>query len=199
MKRLTVLLGLLVALTGCGGMDAKEFAESKPRLVLEEYFQGKTRAWGIFVDRFGDLRRQFAVDIDGTWDGQELVLDEDFTYGDGEKDRRVWRIRKIDEHRYEGRADDVIGTAEGSSYGNALNWRYDLDLKVGDSTWRVTFNDWMFLQDGGVLLNKASVTKWGFEIGTVFIAFRKGEEAAAVNPTINEIGEFFPRAVAKAG
>lgn len=173
MRRTAAALSVIAFVTGCGSMQPRDFAETTPRLVIEEYFAGETRAWGIFEDRFGDLRRQFVVDITGTWDGRELVLDEKFRYSDGETDERLWRISKLDEHRYEGRADDVVGIASGVAYGNALNWRYDLDLKVGDGTWRVHFDDWMFLQPDGVLINRARVRKWGVEIGAVTIVFSK--------------------------
>ena len=154
-------------------MKPTDFKDTQPRLTIEKYFLGTTRAWGIFEDRFGTVRRQFTVDITGTWDGTELVLDERFQYSDGETDRRVWHIRKTGEHGYEGRAADVIGIATGESYGNALNWRYDMDLKVGGGTLRVHFNDWMFLQPEGVMLNRATVSKFGIDIGTVTLAFSK--------------------------
>jgi hypothetical protein len=161
-------------------MKPTDFKEATPALVIEEYFAGETRAWGLFEDRFGRLRRQFTVDITGTWDGDELVLDERFLYSDGETDRRVWKIRKTGPHTYEGRADDVVGAASGEAYGNALNWRYAMDLKVGDGTMRVRFNDWMFLQPSGVLLNRARVSKFGFKIGEVTLAFVKPGTAEAI-------------------
>ena len=170
-------------LTGCTGMKPTDFTNTTPRLLIEDYFDGRTQAWGIFEDRFGTLRRQFTVDITGTWDGAELVLDERFQYADGETDRRVWTIRKTGDHTYEGAADDVAGTASGASYGNALNWRYDMDLKVGDDTWRVRFDDWMFLQPSGVLLNRARVSKWGVTIGTVTLAFMKAGTSARMSDT----------------
>ena len=154
-------------------MKPEDFRGREPRLVIENYFAGKTKAWGIFEDRFGTLRRQFDVDINGTWDGRELVLDEHFIYADGERDRRVWRITKIDEHTYEGRADDVLGTAAGRQFGNALNWRYDMILTIGGTDVKVRFNDWMYLQSDGILLNRARVSKWGIELGEVTLAFRK--------------------------
>ena len=154
-------------------MKASDFKDSEPRLLIEDYFAGETRAWGLFEDRFGTLRRQFVVDITGTWDGEQLVLDERFQYSDGERDRRVWTIRKTGAHSYEGRADDIVGTATGEAYGNALNWRYDMDLKIGDRRLRVHFDDWMFLQPAEVLINRATVTKLGFEIGQVTLAFMK--------------------------
>ena len=161
-------------------MKPEDFEGREPRLLIEDYFAGDTRAWGLFEDRFGTLRREFVVDIAGTWDGETLTLVEDFAYADGETEQRVWTIRKLDDHRYEGTADDVVGTAEGLSYGNALNWRYTLALKVGDSVWNVRFDDWMFLQRDDVLVNRARVSKFGIEIGEVTIFFRKPDARSSV-------------------
>ena len=160
-------------------MKPEDFAGSEPRFVVEEYFAGQTRAWGIFQDRFGTVRRQFVVDIDGAWDGETLTLTEDFRYADGEADRRVWKIRRTGEHAYEGRADDVEGVAVGAAYGQALNWTYTLRLRVGEDTWRVRFDDWMFLQPDGKLINRATVSKFGITVGEVLIFFSKERPTAA--------------------
>ena len=48
----------------------------------------------MFEDRFGNIKKSFKVFIDGTWDGQFLVLKEDFIYDDGSKDYREWKIEK---------------------------------------------------------------------------------------------------------
>lgn len=154
-------------------MDPKTFADAEPKFVLEEYFSGETRAWGLFEDVFGTLRRQFVVEITGSREGDVLVLDERFLYADGERARRVWRIRRTGPHSFEGEADDIVGKAQGTAYGNALNWRYQMDLPVNGSVWRVTFNDWMLLQPGGVLLNRARVSRWGLPIGSVSLSFAK--------------------------
>jgi hypothetical protein len=162
-------------------MKIENFAGRTPELVLENYFLGHTRASGIFEDRFGNLRRQFEVDITGTVDGDTLTLDEHFIFADGETDRRVWTIRRIDENTYEGTADDVIGTAEGKVFGNALNWTYQVDLAMGDRSLRVRFDDWLFLQPDGVLINRARVTKFGFEIGQVTLFFQRVDDAEAAS------------------
>src|SRR5690606_683085 len=146
---------------------------------IEEYFAGRTHATGLFEDRFGKVRRQFTVEIDGTWDGQTLTLDERFAYDDGETERRVWRLRTLDGNTYEGSADGVVGMATGRQAGNALQWQYTFDLKVKDDTWRVRFDDWMFLMPDGVMINRAIVTKWGFEVGRVLLAFNKPAVTAA--------------------
>ena len=152
-------------------MKVEDFAGTGPELRIERYFAGRTRAWGLFEDRFGTLRGSFTVVIDGHWDGRELTLDERFDYADGESDRRVWRIARTGDGRYEGRADDVIGKAVGRSAGNALNWTYEMALKVGGGRWRVRFDDWMWLQPGDALINRANVYRWGVWIGTVSLFF----------------------------
>jgi Protein of unknown function (DUF3833) len=183
MFRRNLLCAAAAALmTGCSSMSTAEFAQHTPKLNVEDYFEGSTRAWGIFEDRFGRIRRQFTVDMTGRRDGEELVLEERFTYDDGDTDSRVWRIRKTGDGAYEGRAGDVIGVAAGEAAGNALHWRYTLNLRVGNGTWAVAFDDWMFLQPGGVLLNRAHMSKWGVEIGSLSLFFQKDGAGAAQAP-----------------
>ena len=177
--RLTYAVLILLTLGACGSMKIDDFKGTEPRLVLEDYFEGRTKAWGIFEDRFGNLRREFVVDIVGTWDGTTLTLEEDFVYADGELDRRVWRIEKIGDGRYVGRADDVIGEAKGRTEGKALNWAYDLMLNIQGRDVKVRFDDWMFLQPDGVLVNRARVSKFGIELGEVTLFFQRLEDQAA--------------------
>lgn len=151
----------------------KDSVQSRPFLLIEDYFVGHTKAWGIFVDRFGRLRRQFQVDIDGDFDGNQLVLTEDFSYNDGERSRRIWRIRPLGNGRYEGRAHDVAGVAKGLASGSSLRWIYDLDLAVGDRIWRVRFDDVMLRQDDAVLFNRATMSKFGVKLGEIVIFFQK--------------------------
>lgn len=176
--RIPYLLVVLLTLGACSSMKIEDFAGTAPELRPEVYFAGKTRAWGIFEDRFGNLRREFVVDIDGKVEGDTLTLTEDFRYSDGETERRVWTIRRTGEGRYEGRAADVVGTAEGLAAGKALNWSYDLMLKISGSEMKVRFDDWMYLQPGGVLINRATVSKFGVTLGVVTIFFNKDDKAA---------------------
>lgn len=154
-------------------MKPEDYADSTPALDLFDYFTGETQAWGMFQDRFGKMRRRFTVEITGVREGDVLTLDESFLYDDGETQRRVWTIERMDQHRYHGRADDVLGIAEGQAYGSTLNWRYTMLLQVDQKQWRVNFDDWMFLQDDEVLINRAKVSKYGFTLGEVTLFFVK--------------------------
>ena len=161
-------------LAGCASAPTPaDYAAEKPVLDLKQYFNGQLVAHGIFTDRAGKVARRFTVQMTGTWTGNQGTLDEHFTYSDGKTERRVWRITDEGGGRYTGRADDVVGTAEGRAAGNALNWRYTLNLPVDGKTYEVQFDDWMYLMDNRVMLNKAAMSKFGIHLGDVTLSFYK--------------------------
>ena len=121
----------------------------------------------------GKVVRRFTVLMKCSWNGDDGVLDEDFTYSDGKKERRVWRLKKLGNGRYTGTADDVVGTAQGQAAGNAFQWAYTLRLPVDDKVYEVQFDDWMYLVDEHVMLNKAVMSKFGIRLGEVTLAFTK--------------------------
>jgi hypothetical protein len=167
-----------VLLAGCASPPTPaDYAAEQPVLDLKEYFDGDITAHGIFTDRSGKVVRRFTVQMRCSWSGDEGVLDEDFSYSDGRKERRVWRLRKLPDSagkgRYTGTADDVVGTAQGQAAGNAFQWRYTLRLPVDGRVYDVQFDDWMYLMDARVMLNKAVMSKFGFRLGEVTLAFHK--------------------------
>jgi hypothetical protein len=158
---------------GCASVDPASYAAERPALDLRTYFDGRVDAWGVFQDRSGKVVRRFTVTIDGRWDGDVGVLDEAFAYSDGSTQRRVWTLRRVAEGRYTGTADDVIGEASGQVAGNAFHWRYTLALPVDGRVWHVDFDDWMFLVDDRVMLNRATMSKFGIRLGEVTLSFAK--------------------------
>lgn len=160
-------------------MRPEDFEPSSPRFVPEEYFLGRTEAWGFFQDRFGAVRREFHVTIDGSVAENKLTLDERFVYQDGARQQRVWRIEHRSEGEYEGVANDVVGIARGRAAGRAMVWDYEFDLPVAGTTMRVRFNDLMLLQDESVMINRATISKLGITLGEVFIFFKKVAEREA--------------------
>jgi hypothetical protein len=162
-----------LALAGCASPTPADYAREQPVLDLARYFDGPVRAHGLFTDRSGRVVRRFTVDLVGRWQGDAGVLEEDFHYSDGQTQRRVWHLQRGADGRWSGRADDVVGVAEGQARGNALNWRYTLALPVDGRVWEVAFDDWMFLVDDHVMLNKARMSKFGITLGEVTLAFHK--------------------------
>tara|TARA_Y100001970_G_scaffold272291_1_gene368793 strand:+ start:549 stop:1016 length:468 start_codon:yes stop_codon:yes gene_type:complete len=154
-------------------MNPEDFKNRKPRLIIEEYLSGKVKAWGILQNRSGKVTRQFSADLDGKWDGKKLILNEKFYWSDGEIQNRQWQITKIDEHNYEGTAGDVVGTAKGYSYGPAFKFEYVLLVPVKGREIKITFDDWIFLQDENVAINRAIMTKFGIKVAELTVFFKK--------------------------
>ena len=170
---LSALLITAATLVGCAGPAPSDYAAQKPVLDLKTYFNGELTAHGIFTDRQGKVARRFSVQMTGTWQGKEGVLDERFTYSDGTTERRVWKLTDEGGGRWSGRADDVLGVAQGVAAGNALNWRYTLKLPMDGKVYEVQFDDWMYLMDDRVMLNKAAMSKFGIHLGEVTLSFYK--------------------------
>jgi hypothetical protein len=154
-------------------MKPEDFKGKQPRLIIEEYLQGNVKAWGLLQNRSGEVTRQFSADLDGSWDGKQLILDEKFNWTDGEIQTRQWTINKIDEHHYEGTASDVVGVAKGFSYGPAFKFEYVLLVPVKGKNIKITFDDWIFMQDEKVAINRATMTKFGFKVAELTVMFVK--------------------------
>jgi len=172
--RAALLLAAGLLLAGCT-TSVRDYAGREPQLDLREYFDGPLVAWGIVQNRSGEMTRSFRVDMVGRWDGDTGVLEEDFVWSDGELERRVWTFRRLDQHTYTGTAADVIGEARGEAFGNALQWRYTLALPWNDGTINVVLDDWMWLIQDDVLVNRSEIRKFGFRVGEVTIFFQKPE------------------------
>ena len=163
-------------ITSCSSnqsMKPEDFKDQKPRLIIEEYLTGNIKAWGILQNRSGKVTRQFSAILNGKWDGKELILDETFNWNDGEVQKRQWKINKIDEHHYEGTAGDVVGKAKGFSYGPAFKFEYVLLVPVKGKEMKITFDDWIFMQDEKVAINRAKMTKFGIRVADLTVVFVK--------------------------
>ena len=173
MKNVVVLI-LFFILTGCvNTMKPIDFIDKTPRLIIEDYLSGNVKAWGVLQNRSGKVTRQFKADLNGKWDGSQLILDEIFNWTDGEKQTRQWTINKIDDHHYEGTASDVVGTAKGFSYGPAFKFEYVLLVPIKGKNVKITFDDWIFMQDDRVAINRATMTKFGIKVAELTVMFVK--------------------------
>jgi hypothetical protein len=169
----TLALATALVLGGCASQNIETYANEKPTLDLSTYFNGTLDAYGVFTDRSGTVVKRFSVVMVCNWQGDQGTLDEDFSYSDGSKQKRVWHLTKLANGRFTGRADDVVGEALGESRGNTFHWNYTLNLPVDGKVYEVQFDDWMYLMGDKVMLNKASMRKFGIGLGEVTLSFFK--------------------------
>lgn len=175
MKLTTTLAACAMALSmaGCAAPTVERYAAEQPALDITRYFNGTLDAHGMFQDRAGAVIKRFTVVMRCSWQGDTGTLDEDFTYADGSRQKRVWTIRKTGANSFSATAPDVVGTATGVVAGNALRWKYVLAQPVGEKVYNVDMEDWMFLIDDKVMLNRTTMSKFGVDLGSVTLSFSK--------------------------
>lgn len=155
-------------------MKNEYYAERSPKLDLREYLNGPLEAWGMVYDISGKIDVSFHVTMTGSWKGNTGTLEESFVFSDGRKDQRTWTIQFKDDHHFTGTAHDVIGEAVGTQYGNAVNMSYTLNAKrENGSTIELSMDDWLFLMDEKILMNRTKMKKFGITVGELFITFKK--------------------------
>ena len=164
---------ILPFVTGCSNSNMENVVSKNSSFELLEYFEGETTAWGLVVDRFGNLQRSFKVKLTGKRDNKQLLLKEYFTYNDGEKEYREWFITKTETGDYEGKSKDTIGVAKGRQVGNTMRMVYDTTISIGETNIRVSFDDRFVKADKKVVINRAEVFKWGIKLADVTIFFSK--------------------------
>jgi hypothetical protein len=171
--RLLIAALSCLGLAACAAPDVEQYKAEQPVLRLEQYLNGTLDGWGMFQGRSGEIKKRFHVVVDARWEGDTGTLDEHFDWSDGSKSRRVWTLKRQADGSYRASADDVIDEATGRLGGNALHWQYSLALPVDGKTYHVDFDDWMFLMNDKVMLNRATMSKWGWRLGEVTLVFIK--------------------------
>ena len=143
-------------------------------LDLKTYFNGELVAHGIFTDRSGKVRAPLHRADDRHLAGQP-----------GHAGRSASPTATARPSAASGASPTKATAAtpaapttwsarpQGRAAGNALNWRYTLRLPVDGSVYEVQFDDWMYLMDERVMLNKAVMSKFGIRLGEVTLAFYK--------------------------
>tara|TARA_B100000427_G_scaffold148275_1_gene123276 strand:- start:90 stop:638 length:549 start_codon:yes stop_codon:yes gene_type:complete len=179
-KKLLLLLTIIVVLfvffkffINEDDMKPIDFKNTEPVIQIEKYFNGNVKAWGVLQDRKGKVTRQFKANMYGKFENNILTLNEEFFWKDGEEQKRIWKIKKIDNHNYIGTAPDVVGEAKGYSYGSAFKFEYDLMIPIKGKNIKISFDDWIFKQDDEVAINRATLTKFGFKVGELTVVFQK--------------------------
>ncbi len=156
-----------------------DYANTKPKLELEEFFSGPLVAEGILKNRSGTVTRWFTADINAYWQNGVGTLEEHFVFNDGERQTRTWTLTPLAGKeavtQYLGTANDVKGEAKLSVIGNALFLNYVLTVPYKGDKLDLKVDDRMYLVNEDTIINESILTKWGFKVGTLTLTIRKIE------------------------
>ena len=143
------------------------------QFIPEDFFSGDLKASGMFIDRFGNIQKRFSADVICEAANDGFVLNEHFTFDDGKKETRIWQIKRTSDKSFIGTTEDVRDRAKGTLTNIGLLWRYDFYLELFGKRVLVNFDDKMIMQSADVVLNHATITKFGFKLGELFISFHR--------------------------
>ncbi|MGC9239566.1 MAG: DUF3833 domain-containing protein [Acidithiobacillus sp.] len=189
-----VVLGVAViaALSGCATVP-KDYAHTTPKFRLKEFFNGPLIATGMFQNRSGKAVNRFVVRMMGTWEGNQGTLVEHFTYidPDGKKTyaNRTWHLTEVNDHEFTGTAEGSAGdvkSASGKAYGFALHWSYDVKQPVGKSFYNLHADDWMYMIEPNVVIDRTDVTWYGIHAGEITLEMHKLPDTAANRAMVSQ-------------
>lgn len=174
MHRLFMLLFLSLMLACCSALKPADFAGQEPAFDPLVFFTGKTESTGVMENRRGVPVKRVKTTTDGRWRDGVLHLEQKLVFDDDTPTRRSWKLRRIDSHRFEGTANDMVGTAQGEAHGPMFHWSFILATKPGNALANVRMSQWMHLQpDGRTMVNNTTITKAGIVLRQVTEQFRK--------------------------
>ena len=160
-------------ISSCGNVVPHDYAEETPVLKFNEFLQGELTGWGIYQERSGHVAKRFRIDMTASWEGNTGSFVENFTFNDGTKQVRKWKLTRIDDHHYVGEANDSIGKGKGEVWGNTMHWRYTIRTETDNGTYDLDYDYWMYLIDDNTLMNRANLSKFGFTLGDIAVTFHK--------------------------
>jgi hypothetical protein len=67
----------------------------------------------------------------------------------------------------------VVGEASGAAAGSVFSWQYQLDVPWRDDSIVVNLDDWLYLVDEAHLLNRTTLSKFGFRVGELTLVIEK--------------------------
>ncbi len=172
--RLYLLLPLLVA--GCGHpLPLQHFANTAPAFDAIAFWTGHHRSWGVLENRAGAPTDTVVTDCVGTPEpGGSLHMAQTLTLGDGTVQHRDWHLRRVpgDAGAFIATANDMVGQAHGQASGRVFHWSWVLALSPGNPLKNVTMDQWMYLEEGGTMLNHTTITKLGLVVAQVSEQFQ---------------------------
>ena len=170
---LGVCLTIMTILISSCRSNVEYYKEQKPKVDLKNYLNGHIKGTGLIQNWRGNVTERFTFNAQASWKGDIGTLDEHMVYANGRKDHRIWTIKKITDSHYIGTTPEVVGEADIRLSGNAMNWTYTMDVKVDGSTYRLNFDDWMFLTNDGALININKFKKFGITVGSLTLFMHK--------------------------
>jgi hypothetical protein len=167
-RAVVALTALALVLSGCHSEVPVAAFANAPAFDPVQFFTGHTHSWGVEEDRSGAPKGAVTTDCVGTATGSDgLHIVQHLTLPDGTQQTRDWHLQRVAPDRYEGTANDMVGTATGEVHGRSFHWIWTLTTSPGNPLLNVTMDQWMYLMDDGAMVNRTTIRKFGIIVAEV--------------------------------
>ena len=111
--------------------------------------------------------------VTGPDGARALTVVEDFLYDDGQKDRLTWVFREQGPGRWTGKREDTVGEAVVIEEDGLIRLSYTADFRSPSGVNRLGFNDILYSDPGGSIINDAVVSRAGIPVASVRFVIRR--------------------------
>lgn len=154
-------------------MKIEDFNNTQPEFIPEIYFSGRMSAYGVVKNRKGTIIRSFKGEMIGFGIKGVGTLKEKFIYDDKEESTRTWKLIPTGDKSYDATAEDIVGVSKMIANGNSVMLDYIMTIPYKKSKININVQDWLHLQEDGVIINHSKMKKFGFVVGELVITIIK--------------------------
>lgn len=169
-------LCILPLVFGCAAsLRPETFATTAPAFDPLVFWTGHTASWGVVENRDGEPTAIVTTATDATTEGSDSLHMIQHVHIHGKDALRDWHLRRLNHGQFEATANDMVGTARGTSSGRTFHWTWILATEPGNGLFNVTMDQWMYLADNGTLMNRTIITKLGVRLAEISEQFVRRE------------------------
>ena len=160
-----IVICLAASLTASCAPTTDRPAAIRPAQAFDPlaFFVGHTHSWGVMENRSGAPIQSVVTDSQGEQIGPDrLRMVQHLYFQDGKAQERVWTLWRTGDNRFQGTANDMIGTATGDAEGGMFHWQWTLASSPGNPLMNMTVNQWMYRMQDGTVTIRTTISKLGF-------------------------------------
>lgn len=180
---LAILIIVLAAaqwfLASFRSQSPEDYATAGPAFDPRIHLAGEMVSEGVIYGPTGRVQSRFVADMLGVWDNKGGTLSEVFSFGDKyEPLQREWKITDTGPDSFTATAPDIVGEAQGTYVGAALQMRYRLRLAESAGGHVLDVIDWLYLVPNGHIINKSEMRKFGIKVAELVATIRPAHDIA---------------------
>lgn len=148
--------------------------EKAPKLDLKTFFSGDIEVFAITQDNQEKIIGSYTAKMNGKWEDNKGVLQQNFVYENGKKDSRTWLITTDSDGTFSAVGHDVSVPVKGKQFGNAMQMIYTLSIKSDSGKKNnIDHEDNFYLVDNTSAVAIAYTRQDGVATGKTIISYKK--------------------------